>query len=332
MNIRQLAAADVQHGLEALPTKTQTQGISRNVKLVLNARIQPDLDNTSSTKESASLARRSRDTELCRPGLSTDIRNRTPTLEDTTMACARIEAYLEPETLRRLQIHSIHLTYMWSANVDPPVTVRSLSELDLVRIVHDPKLRHDLNFEREISFRPNIDSPRCQQKEAVANAYWEALTIEFALYIKYRHNLVSNRVSAPPLPWISETLNSPRLPMRLPRMFVTIRDVLKTLVPGAECSAVDQRLDVDLLMQELENGACDVKGLSNWLRQLLLGSCSPLRDTEVEKMANTVHEGVDKDDARILVNGLKVLFGILEIMKLVCVRRLPRLIRGLIIY
>lgn len=102
-------------------------------------------------------------------------------------------------------------------------------------------------------------------------------------------------------------------------MFVTIRDILKTLVPGSECSAVDQRLDVDLLMQELENGVCDVKRLSDWLRQLLLGSCSPLRDTEVEKMVSIVHEGVDKDDARLLVNGLKVLFGILETMKLVCI-------------
>ena len=332
MNIRQLAAADFQHGLEALPTKNQTQGISRNEKLVVNVRNQPDLDNTSATNHSGSLAARSRETESCRPRSSIDIRSCTPKLEDTTMTCARIEAYLEPETLHRLQIPSIHLTYLWSANVDPPVTVRSLSELDLVRIIHDAKLRHDLNFEREISFRPNVDSPRCQQKEAAANAYWEALTIEFALYIKYRHNLVSSKVSAPPLPWISETPNSPRLPMRLPRMFVTIRDVLKTLVPGSECSAVDQRLDVDLLMQELENGACDVKGLSNWLRRLLLGSCSPLRDTEVEKMANIVHEGVDKDDARILVSGLKVLFGILEIMKLVCVCRLRNLITGLIIY
>lgn len=100
-------------------------------------------------------------------------------------------------------------------------------------------------------------------------------------------------------------------------MFATIRDILKTLVPASDCFVVDERLDVALLMQELENGVCDVKGLSDWLRRLLLGSCSPIRDIEVEKMVAVVHEGVDKSDARILVDGLKVLFGILETMKLV---------------
>ena len=70
-------------------------------------------------------------------------------------------------------------------------------------------------------------------------------------------------------------------------------------------------------MQELDNGACDVKELSNWLRNVLLGSCSPLRDNDVEKMVSVIHEGVDKEDARIMVDGLKILFGILETMKLV---------------
>ena len=100
-------------------------------------------------------------------------------------------------------------------------------------------------------------------------------------------------------------------------MFATIRDILKTLVPASDCFVVDERLDVALLMQELENGVCDVKGLSDWLQRLLLGSCSPIRDTEVERMVAVVHEGIDKSDARILVDGLKVLFGILETMKLV---------------
>ena len=244
------------------------------------------------------------------------------------MTCARIEG---SGTLDQLQISSIQLMYLASANVDPPITVQSLSDLDLVRIIHDAQLRHDLSFEREISFRRNVDSPRFQQKEAIANAYWEALTIECALYIKYRHNLVSNKASIYLLPRISETFDPSRLPTRFLRMFSTIRDILKTLIPGSELSAVDQRLDIDFLMQELENGAFDVKGLSNWLRRLLLGSCSPVRDREVEKMTNIVHEGVDKSDAHILIRGFKGLFEILEIMKLVSVRRLRSLTTRMIV-
>lgn len=323
MNIRTPAAAKVQHGFESLPPEAPVQVKSHSGRLVLNVRNQSDLDDThksSVTKHSTSPTGQTRDKSSCRTQYSTNSPHQNTSLEDINMTCARIEAYLGSDTLRQLQIPSIHLTYLWSANVDPPVTARSLSELDLVRIINDAKLRHDLNFEREISFRPNVYGPRSQQKEAIANAYWQALTTEFALYIKLRHNINLSPPTVPSpsaLPWLSELRNSHQVHWRLPRMFTTIRDILKTLVPASDCFVVDERLDVDLLMQELGNGVCDVKGLSDWLRRLLLGSCSPIRDTEVEKMVAIVHEGVDKSNARILVDGLKVLFGILETMKLV---------------
>ena len=204
--------------------------------------------------------------------------------------------------------------------MDPPVTKASLSELDLVRIINDSKLRHDLNFEREISFRPNVSGPRSDHKESSARVYWEALVIEFALYMELRRNssASNSKQSCQKVP--STMLDSQRIQqslLRLPRMFITIRDILKTLVPGTECAGVDLRLDVDLLMQELEKGACDVKGLSNWLSKVLLGSCSPLRDKDVGNMVDAIRQGVDMEDPRRLVDGLKILFGILEMMKLV---------------
>ena len=324
MNVGTPAAAGAQHGFDvstpgnAVPVRHRSEGLTLNARQCSNL---GNTDESSVTIHSTSCTIRARGPTPC-PQKTPEISDQPRTkVENPTMTSASIEAYLGPETLRQLDISSIKLTYLWSASVDPPVTAQSLAELDLVRIINDAKLRHDLNFEREISFRPNVNGPRSQQKEAIANAYWEALTIEFALYIKLRHNVIlntSNTLQPAALPWRLDCQNAPQAPQRLARMFATIRDVLKTLIPGSECTVVDQRLDVDLLMQELENGACDVNGLCDWLRQLLLGSCSPLRDPEVEEMADIIHEGVDQNDARRLVHGLKVLFSILETMKLVC--------------
>lgn len=318
MTVQTPAAAGTQHGLESLPTSLSTQAQAHDDQLVLNARDYSNhriIGDFTTTQSPASRRKRSADPSRCKP----DCVCYSNPLEDTTMTLNNQQSYLTSETLRQLQIEPTHLTYLRSASLDPPVTKASLSELDLVRIINNAKLRHDLNFEREISFRPNVSGPRSQQKEASANAYWDALVIEFALYMKTRRNRFFPTSNAA-LQKFSRIMASPlsqQMPIRLPRMFTTIRDILKTLVPGRECSWVDQRLDVDLLMQELENGACDVKGLSDWLRNVLLGSCSPLRDVDVEKMVIVIHDGVDKEDARILVDGLKILFGILETMKLV---------------
>ena len=232
-----------------------------------------------------------------------------------------LEAYLTSDVLQRLQIEPANLAYYRDANnLEPPVTKASLSELDLVRIINDPKLRHDLNFEREITFKPNTWGEHGKEKLDNAKMYWEALIIEFALYSRRQRQLDTpeSKDSDPTTFTAHITDLSILRPMavRLPHMFVAVREIIKTLVPGSEWTAVDERLDVDLLIQELENGACDIKGLADWLERLLLRSCSPLRDHKVTDMVALIHEGTDKDDARLLVSGLQALFGILETMKL----------------
>jgi len=37
--------------------------------------------------------------------------------------------------------------------LEPPVTKRTLSELDVNKIVHNSKLRHDINFDPELHFQ-----------------------------------------------------------------------------------------------------------------------------------------------------------------------------------
>lgn len=204
---------------------------------------------------------------------------------------------------------------------EPPVTKASLAELDLVRIMDDPKLRHDLNFEREISFRPNLEGILGLRKLERAREYWEALTFEFGLYSRSRSETITEPSSPQDMAVESRSLidfpTLRRMSVRLPLMFEAVRDILKTLVPGSEWSTIDERLDVPLLMQELENGVCDIKGLGDWLGKLLLGSCSPVRDPIVYEMVSKVHAGASHDDPRLLVAALRCLFGILEMMKLV---------------
>lgn len=218
-----------------------------------------------------------------------------------------LEAYPTPEA------------FLPSASLDPPVTIASLSELDWVRIINDVKLRHELNFGPDILY---VCRRRSDQKSN-AEAYWEALTLELTPYMQsYRKERGSipdgSRQSD------SQSLLDPPLMqqplLRLRRMFITIRDILKSLIPESQCDSVDQRLDVDLLMQEFEHGVCDVKDLSSWLGTVLRGSCTPLLDYDVDYMVGIVHQGVDAEDARRLVRGLRVLFDILEMMKLVGIK------------
>lgn len=234
-------------------------------------------------------------------------------LETRNETRASLEKYLREE-LARLELSTEALRYLWSASVDPPVTKASLSELDLVRIVNDARLRHDVNFDREVLFRPNMQGEVGQRKRALEEGYWDTLIIELAIYITRRRNMSSH---GPDSPTELDEATLDKVPLRLPRMFRAIQEILKTLVPVSEWATVDARLDVELLVQQMDKGVCDILGLSQWLGSLLLGSCSPMRDGLVSTMMMTIRQGVETDHAGRIVNGLKFLFAILETMKLV---------------
>ena len=229
-----------------------------------------------------------------------------------------LSEFLTRDELDRLHLDPSVLPRLWHAQLDPPITKASLSELDLDRFSTDPQLRHDVYMDRGVSFRPVVNGPLAKQKRQQASWYWDALVIEFALHIIRRKLAIQQSGHSYPMtsPWVRLT-HPDWAPMRLRTMFQVIKDITKTLVPQFEWALVDARLDVDLLIQELEQGVCDVNGLIEWLGTLLLGSCSPMRDSFVEEMVSTVQEGVNTANARVIVDGLRDLFGILEIMKLV---------------
>lgn len=203
----------------------------------------------------------------------------------------------------------IDFSLLDSVASEPPVTQSSLSELDLMRIMYDPKLRHDLNFEQDVSFRPNYDGERGRQKKTLSKDYWTALAVEFAFYMQ--RAACQDSASYLTLP------AGHHIPWRLPQMFSTIRRILQTLVRSEDTESIEQVLDVDLLMQQLNRGVCDLIGLGDWLGVVLKGSCSPVRDAFITMVVNQIRDSVMNNDPCGLSSSIEQLFGVLETMKLV---------------
>ncbi|KAL9039723.1 MAG: hypothetical protein Q9180_002359 [Flavoplaca navasiana] len=205
-----------------------------------------------------------------------------------------------------------------TASLEPPITKESLSELDLNRLVNDNRLRHDINFEHEIVFRPNTHARQDPKKKREDDAYFEALAIEFDHYIRRQKQplLLSSQQGQKHFTAAPSTTSSPKFPRRVPAVITAIREVIQTLVPTAKWQIVDDYFDLDLRMQELEHGICNIAGLFEWTGQLLLCSCSPMRDDMVTAMVAKSQQAVASQDAHQLVDSIKDLFGVLETMKL----------------
>ncbi|KAJ4340040.1 Protein SOSEKI 1 [Ascochyta clinopodiicola] len=194
----------------------------------------------------------------------------------------------------------------------PPITLQSLAELDIQNIITNIKLRHDINFDRDLSFRPNLDGAKGQEKVKTAQRYWRALVAELELYTRLFQG-TSPLQETDTTSWSTIIQHAER---RVPKIFSTIRDVLKSLVPDRDHSRVDEHLDVPMLMQEIERGVCDLVRLSEWMACLLKEHCAPMRDEWVDKMVSYTRTGVTLNKSESIVKGLCELLGILESMKL----------------
>lgn len=210
----------------------------------------------------------------------------------------------------------------------PPITTESLAELDLPRIINNPKLRHDCNFDRELHFRPNLDGPKGRQKMKLAEEYWKALEGELLVYSIVHRRRRDPQDTQGEEHWWAVLCACQK---RLPQVFRTIRDVLKSLVPDRDQKAIVARLDVELIMQEILNGMCDLNDLGNWLARVLKNHCAPMRDVMVDEMHTEITQGASESNARKLVSGVRQLLNILEAMKLDVANHQIRHMRGMLI-
>ncbi|KAI9828581.1 MAG: hypothetical protein M1819_006573 [Sarea resinae] len=287
------------------------------------------------------------DCPLLRHGISLDTEPGSSDEEWQSDDCTAASVASPPSKLHNLPAAPITIpnpsrygldTKLWDAYMTagaiPPVTRDSLSELDIVKIINNTKLRHDINFDRELHFRPNLDGDKGRRKMQLAELYWDALLAELILRFKnddvFPSGFIRRRIIE------SETnLRDERTTIfqksRLGKMFESIGEILKTLVPERDHQMIDDMLDGKLLMQQVDNKVCDFITLSQRLSRLLKMHCAPMRDEWADHMAKQIEHGVRDLDMNTLVEGLKTLFGTLEAMKLDVANHQIRSLRPLLI-
>lgn len=199
------------------------------------------------------------------------------------------------------------------ARRQPPVTKRTLSELDLPCIMSNINLRMDANFDRDLHFKPDLDGEKGKRKRKEAADYWDSMAMEIAIYAYRAANPDDDADEMSPRDGSSKRTFEPRLPA----MFETLQEVIKTLVPERDHPSVMENLEVPLLMQQVRKGVLDMVALATWMAALLKTHCAPMRDEWADRMVEQITEGSQSQEPKEIVNGLQTLFAILEAMKLV---------------
>lgn len=207
----------------------------------------------------------------------------------------------EPVAIRRTSRSGSHSNaHSWP--VEPPVTRTTLSELDVSKIIHNPKLRHDINFDPELHFRPNLDGEKGRKKQERANQFWRTLKEELGEFIMDRAGFYAKHGDSSD--WT------------LPSLLKAVKDIIQTLVPQRDRQFLDEGLNVELLMQQFHKGVADLEKLASWLSQVLKSHCAPMRDEWVDTMYTQLSNGNKNSDLDQLVTGMRSLLSVLEAMKL----------------
>ena len=181
----------------------------------------------------------------------------------------------------------------FSATEEPPITRQSLSELNTGPIISNLKLRHDINFDRDLHFRPILDGERYLKKQEIQKAYWSAVEVELYLYKVFYGNTKKLDVDVRKL---RKTIQK-----RLPLMFRTIKEIIISLVPKRDQAIVQRDLDVPLLMQEIEKELCDFVSIAQAIASLLKRHCAPMRDDMIDGMVHKMQQG---DPSQLTVHQL----------------------------
>lgn len=181
----------------------------------------------------------------------------------------------------------------------PTMTTGSLGELEIQAIFNNPKLRHDINYDPYLHFRPNVDGAKGLIKRQLTDAYWQMVTDTLLLF--------QSRGGC----------QSCHLPVQiLETLFLNLRGILVTLLPPADQKLAHDCIDTTKILQELAHRVFRPADLLRWLGGLLKLHCAPMRDEEVNKMVWLALEADAKEDAMMLAKALRRCFDILEMMKL----------------
>ncbi|CAN8103635.1 unnamed protein product [Discula destructiva] len=201
--------------------------------------------------------------------------------------------------------------------LEPPVTKATLSELDVTKIIHNPKLRHDINFDPELHFRPNLDGEKGRRKQERANQFWASLRSQLLLFVMDREEF--RRENPNETDWC------------LPILLRAVKQIIQTLVPQRDRAFLDEGFNVELLMQQFNRGIADLEKVASWLSGILKLHCAPMRDEWVDEMYNELSNGNRSNDMGELVKGMRSLLSVLEAMKLDVANHQIRCLRPMLI-
>ncbi|OAQ73045.1 T-complex 11 [Pochonia chlamydosporia 170] len=213
--------------------------------------------------------------------------------------------------------HSTRSSHQQHLPVEPPVTKSTLSELDVSKIIHNPKLRHDINFDPELHFRPNLDGEKGRKKQERANQFWRTLKEELTQFITDRPGFYAKHGESDD--WT------------LPLLLKAVKEIIQTLVPQRDRQYLDEGLNIELLMQQFHKGVADLEKLALWLSQVLKSHCAPMRDDWVDTMYSQLSVGNRDSDLDQLVTGMRSLLSVLEAMKLDVANHQIRCLRPVLI-
>lgn len=194
----------------------------------------------------------------------------------------------------------------------PPINLQSLKEIDLHEILKNPQLRHDILFDPQLQFRPNLDGERGRRKKAIIEKYWCEVEAECKQFF---------------VPDGTATAKITRLPV----LFTTLRDILLSLLPVKDRVPVNEIMDIDLLVQQLSHGSFDFVAMAKWLGDVFKSHCAPMRDQWVSDMIGRFQQAYLENSVDKLVQGLRTIFSILEAMKLDVANHQIRILRPVLI-
>lgn len=201
--------------------------------------------------------------------------------------------------------------------LEPPVTKATLSELDVAKIIHNPRLRHDINFDPELHFRPNLDGEKGRRKQQKADQFWDTLRDQLQQFITDRDDFIRQYGNGED--W------------SLPLLLKSVKEIIQTLVPARDRLCLDEGLNVELIMQQFSKGMADLEKLASWLSGVLKSHCAPMRDEWVDQMYSQLTNGNRTNNMGELVQGLRNLLSVLEAMKLDVANHQIRCLRPILI-
>ncbi|KAJ1325080.1 T-complex protein 11 [Microdochium nivale] len=201
--------------------------------------------------------------------------------------------------------------------VEPPVTKGTLSELDVGKIVHNPKLHHDINFDPELHFRPNLDGEKGQKKQVRAQQFWLSLASQLRMFMTDRDSFMA--------------LYGQGQDWCLPMLLRSVKEIISTLVPARDRAQLEEGLNVPHIMQQFAHGMADLEKLASWLSGVLKSHCAPMRDEWVDEMYKQLTNGNRNNDVDELVKGMRSLLSVLEAMKLDVANHQIRCLRPVLI-